>query len=137
MPTVKLSKNGLPIPVQAVGGGAVFGRPKPQHRPAPSAPLLSGGGGGGKGEASSSSSAAEGWDLHAEQQGEIALMNDNLVQLTAEYNRLRQASADREARLERLQLSAQLGQRARTTRILIGPARALGSGAQWAKACTT
>ena len=111
MPTVKLSKNGLPIPVQAVGGGAVFGRPKPQHRPAPSAPLLSGGDGGGKGAASSSSSAAEGWDLHAEQQGEIALMNDNLVQLTAEYNRLRQASADREARLERLQLSAQLGAR--------------------------
>ena len=47
----------------------------------------------------------------SEQQAEIDRMTAGLVKLSTEYNKLRQQSAQREDKLERMQLTAQLGAR--------------------------
>ncbi len=99
MPAVKFSSTGLPIPVQKVGGGPLFG-----HAPRP---------------ASAGAKAAEQADMAEhlkseyvqEERRELSELDARAHQLGRSYNRLVQMAAAKEARLEELQLQAELSAR--------------------------
>ena len=111
MPACKLSKTGLPMPIPLASDGPLFGRPMRHSR---SAPVLEPAGHSADGVPKGSkkhgaSKAVEDMDIHELEAEDLAKMTSAVHELRSEYNALRQQAATREARLEALQMQAQLG----------------------------
>lgn len=105
MPAVKISANGLPMPIRLESEAPLFqrtylGGPASRPRSANTA-----------GVGVSGRKLLDNSDVEELEANEVATLSGSLLQLRAEYNRTRQVSAAREEKLERLQVRATLGAR--------------------------
>lgn len=107
MPSVKLSKTGLPIPVPKMSDGPLFGpamRPEVTGARPASADIGSSKKKKKKGESSAG-------DAPASEDAELHTISMSVHELERQYNKLRTEAAQRESQLEALQVQAQLGAR--------------------------